>query len=146
VHFLAYIIAILGAELGMEGLATKELLLDDKLQGQWEIAVLSIMIGVIATLFFGLFRFHRFEGYRITSDTLLSLALIELVSLCLEWFIYSILDIKNDEISTTFILLPLIVGSFILLLGNFISNDYHFMMKTDRNNTVIRGGRLISMI
>ena len=73
---MAYVGVILGAELGMDGLATKELLLDGKLQGQWEIAVLSIMLGVIASLFFGLFRFHRFEGYRITSDTLLSLATI----------------------------------------------------------------------
>jgi hypothetical protein len=104
------------------------------------------MLGVIASLFFGLFRFHRFEGYRITSDTLLSLALIELVSICLEWFIYSLLEIKNDEIWTTFILLPLIVGSFILLLGNFISNDYHFMMISGNDNTVIRGGKQISII
>jgi hypothetical protein len=125
VHFLAYFAIILGAELGLDGVGTKELV-----QGQWEIAVLSIMVGVIASLFFGLFRFHRFEGYRITSDTLLSLALIELVSICLEWFIYSLLEIKNYEIWTTFILLPLIVGSFILLLGNFISNDYHFTKKT----------------
>lgn len=143
---MAYLGVILGAELGMDGLATKELLLDGKLQGQWEIAVLSIMLGVIASLFFGLFRFHRFEGYRITSDTLLSLALIELVSICLEWFIYSLLEIKNDEIWTTFILLPLIVGSFILLLGNFISNDYHFTMISGKNNTIIRGGKQISII
>ena len=143
---MAYLAIILGAVLGMDGLATKELLLNGKLQGQWEIAVLSIMLGVIASLFFGLFRFHRFEGYRITSDTLLSLALIELVSICLEWFIYSLLEIKNDEIWTTFILLPLIVGSFILLLGNFISNDYHFMMISGNDNTVIRGGKQISII
>jgi hypothetical protein len=143
---MAYLAIILGAVLGMDGLATKELLLNGKLQGQWEIAVLSIMLGVIASLFFGLFRFHRFEGYRITSDTLLSLVLIELVSICLEWFIYSLLEIKNDEIWTTFILLPLIVGSFILLLGNFISNDYHFMMISGNDNTVIRGRKQISII
>jgi hypothetical protein len=52
--------------------------------------------------------------------------LIELTSVCLGFVFYGLLEVKVHLIWTSFTILPVVVGTFLVFLGNYISNDYFF--------------------
>jgi len=89
------------------------------------------MLGLLIVMFYALFRVHRLNNYHINLDSIASLFAIEVTSVLLGWFVYSSLDIKDDEIFTIFVMLPLIVGTLIFFIGNFISNNYRFFVDQD---------------
>jgi hypothetical protein len=72
------------------------------------------------------FRKYRNSKYEITKSITASFILIELISIAMGFIFYGLLEVKVHIIWTSFVILPAVACTFILFLGNFISNDYFF--------------------
>ena len=101
---------------------------------QWVVPLFSIMLGVISALFFGWFRYYK-ERCNLVPNIILcaALFLIELASVAMAFIFYKLLAVNVTLIWTSFTILPLVVGTFLLFYGNWITNDYFFYSKAVQN-------------
>jgi len=103
--------------------------------GQWVIALFSLIFSVLFGLFFAWFRYFQVSNYRLTPKLYISLGIIEGVSIALGFVFYGLLNVRVHLIWTSFAILPAVVGTFLLFLGNWISNDY-FIYEQKKGNGV----------
>ncbi len=54
---------------------------------------------------------------------------IEGISIALGFVFFGLLDVKVHLLWTSFAILPVVAVSFLIFIGNFISNDYFFYDK-----------------
>ncbi len=66
----------------------------------------------------------------------MSLTIIEGISIALGFVFYGLLVVRVHLIWTSFAIIPAIVGTFLLFLGIWISNDYFVYEKKTIPNTV----------
>jgi len=55
-----------------------------------------------------------------------SLLIIEGISIAMAFVFHILLTVDAKLIWTSFVILPAVVGSFLLFYGNWLSNDYFF--------------------
>jgi hypothetical protein len=101
---------------------------------QWVVPLFSIILGVISALFFGWFRYYK-EKCNFVPNIILCVALflIELISVAMAFIFYKLLAVNETLIWTSFTILPLVMGTFLLFYGNWITNDYFFYSKAIQN-------------
>ena len=66
----------------------------------------------------------------------MSLTIIEGISIALGFVFYGLLVVRVHLIWTSFAIIPAVVGTFLLFLGIWISNDYFVYEKKTPSNTV----------
>jgi hypothetical protein len=84
------------------------------------------MFGVLCVLFFAWFRYYQHSKYQQTIFLYAGFVIIEGISIAMGFVFYKLMDVKVHLIWTSFAILPVVVGTFIFFVGNFISNDYFF--------------------
>lgn len=84
------------------------------------------MLGVLCVLFFAWFRYYQYSKYQQTIILYAGFVIIEGISIAMGFVFYKLMDVKVHLIWTSFAILPVVVGTFIFFIGNFISNDYFF--------------------
>ncbi len=90
--------------------------------GQWVIGIFSFIIGLICNLFYAWYREFSTNGYRINWPFFASLGIIEALSVLMSVIVFWLLDVSINLIWVTFGIMPIVVGSFLLFIGNYKSN------------------------
>ncbi len=94
---------------------------------QWVVPLFSLMLGIMSALFYGWFRYYKQKCNFVPNIILFaSLFLIEGISVAMAFVFYKLLSVNATLIWTSFTILPLVVGTFLLFYGNWITNDYFF--------------------
>ncbi|TNV87378.1 hypothetical protein FGO68_gene13525 [Halteria grandinella] len=96
---------------------------------QWVIALFSLMFGLLLGLIYSWFRYFQSKNYQSDFKLYLSFIVIEGVSIALGFVFFGLLEVKVHLIWTSFAILPAVLGSFLLFIGHWISNDYFFYEK-----------------
>ena len=85
------------------------------------------MLGVLCVLFYGWFRYYKQKCNFVPNIILFaSLVVIEGISIAMAFVFHILLTVDAKLIWTSFVILPAVVGTFLLFYGNWISNDYFF--------------------
>ena len=85
------------------------------------------MLGVLCVLFYGWFRYYKQKCNFVPNMILFaSLLIIEGISIAMAFVFHILLTVDAKLIWTSFVILPAVVGSFLLFYGNWLSNDYFF--------------------
>jgi hypothetical protein len=125
VHLCAYIAIAAASAKTSNVINTKDFKFENTFN-QWIIALFSLMFGVICVLFYGWFKYYKHTKYQQTMILYAGFAIIEGVSIAIAFVFYVLLEVKEHIIWTSFVILPIVFGTFIFFMGNFISNDYFF--------------------
>jgi predicted membrane chloride channel (bestrophin family) len=80
-------------------------------------------------LFYGWFRYYQYNKFQQSWILYASLCVIEGISIAMGFVFFMLLKVRVHLIWTSFAILPIVVGAFLLFLGNWISNDYFFYDK-----------------
>lgn len=89
----------------------------------------SLIFGLLIGLIYFWFRYFQSKNYQSDIKLYLSYLIIEVVSIALGFVFFGLLEVKVHLIWTSFVILPAVVGSFLLFVGHWISNDYFFYEK-----------------
>jgi len=110
----------------VKGMNAKEFNFLNNLFYEWIIALFALMFGTICAMFYGWFRYYLYTNFQQTWVIYASLAVIEGISIAIGFVFFILLQVKQHLIWTSFAILPIVVGTFLFFLGNWISNDYFF--------------------
>jgi hypothetical protein len=85
------------------------------------------MVGFLYVFFYGWFRYYKLKcNFMPNMIILASLLIIEGISIAMAFVFHIFLSADTKLIWTSFVILPGVVGSFLLFYGNWLSNDYFF--------------------
>jgi hypothetical protein len=93
------------------------------------------MLGILAALFYGWFRYYK-QRCKFVPNLILfaSLLIIEGISIAMAFVFHILLTVDAKLIWTSFVILPAVVGTFLIFYGNWLSNDYFFYEKKKSTN------------
>jgi hypothetical protein len=93
------------------------------------------MLGILAALFYGWFRYYK-QRCKFVPNLILfaSLLIIEGISIAMAFVFHILLTVDAKLIWTSFVILPAVVGTFLIFYGNWLNNDYFFYEKNKSAN------------
>ena len=95
--------------------------------------MLSVLFSIVTSLFYSWFVYYRENKYKLNLKLYIGIAVIEIVSIILGIIFFGAIEVKIHIIWTSFIILPLVVMSYMIFIGIWISNDYRIYEKVDQN-------------
>lgn len=124
-HVLLFIAITAGSAKAKNSITAIELKFENTFH-QWVIALFSLMLGVLCGLFYCWFRYFQSKKYTADFKLMISFIVIEGVSIALGFVFFGLLNVRVHLIWTSFVILPAVLGTFLLFIGHWISNDYFF--------------------
>ena len=132
--FIVYVILFIifmGASSGSAGGIRMHTLNSSVEFPQWFIALFSILLSLLLSLFYFWFRYFQHVAYQITWKIYTLFGIIEVISIVIGIILFASLGFKVHLIWTSFIMLPVVFGTYLLFLGIWISNDFFFYEKDE---------------
>ncbi len=120
----------------VKGLDAKEYFFLNNIFYEYVIALFSLMFGTICALFYGWFRYYQYNKFQQTWIIYAGLAFIEGISIAIGFVFFKLLQVRQHLIWTSFAILPIVVGTFLFFLGNWISNDFFFYSQSKDDSQV----------
>lgn len=104
--------------------------------GQWTIALFALIFAILVGLLYAWFRYFQASGYDVNRKLLIGLLIIEGVSIALGFVFFGLLEVKVHLIWTSFVILPIVVSTYLLFLGHWFSNDYFVYESSKIKNSI----------